>query len=427
MSGDQLRGLLDTFRKTTQSFQKRDLTILLLLTILLAEFSLGSINITEKTTLFNDKNGLSRSVFCIFYEPDAEDMYLCTGEGVSIVDSYYYGYEFTPVINESLFRDIEFYHGPHEVLLHHPPLYGLTLDGEVYWISENSLVLEHTSFSEMAISNELGLMFLNYYRENLLIYDLVTGNTSETSQSDLLLYGVNDLFCLDSLILVGTGAGLAIYNVTSDTFTEFWMYSSTERIRIYCIEYDSITHTLYLGTTHGVYVYNLTGNTLELSFVLNDADGLLASDITCLELDTTADRLYIGTYFGVSVCDLRTMQIVKSYTNLFGSYSQGVGDILLLRRGRLRELYVAGSGLVILEVNNLPNLTQYVTIFSGSILTLLGIPSALLAIYIRGKERTLTSRILAAYLLLLCVVVLSMWLIYLQSILLIPNLATPSG
>lgn len=160
----------------------------------------------------------------------------------------------------------------------------------------------------------------------------------------------------------------------------------------------------------------------EMTKPADEADGIVPGEITSLELDLTTDRLYIGTRFGLSVYDLRTMRVRRNYFTIFPTRFQYINDLLIYRIGRIRKLIVASGfgGVASLDLNNMPSLPEHIGVHSTFLLTIIGAPTASLAIY-ASTEKKLTRRVMFTYLLVICLLVTTMWVAHILDMLSIPN------
>ncbi len=146
---------------------------------------------------------------------------------------------------------------------------------------------------------------------------------------------------------------------------------------------------MYLGTSHGLYVFERGGYNLTLQKRYNDADGIATGPIRCLELDLTTDTLYLGTEFGLSAIDLRTEKVLEDYSDIFPTRFTDVEDILLYRVGSFRRLMVASGfgGFASIEVNNYPEFDEFIGSHLTDILSLIGVPFAIIGIFITTQKK----------------------------------------
>lgn len=434
------KGIREARNTLKKNLCTKNIVLFALFLTLVIEFYWGTSAIQEGRTSLNSSNLLpTDNCISLGFDDYGDTVYIGTIKGVSEYRAFYDSY--CEILNQS-----------HAVL---PIVYDITVHrgfggffalthsdwGGLYWCFDSLDGLDEIPrlvnvtgsgpepnrlFENVASSDTEPLLVLGGGGETLYIHDLSTHNTSISSPNDML-GGVRELLCIGTQVLIGTSTGFATYNLTTDTLYEHRIYASEEPVSVNCIEYDDAKHELYLGTSHGVYIYSLGPNSLNFTARINEADGILSSEIRCLELDVTTDRLYIGTNFGVSVYDLRLRRLRKNYHSLFTTRFQNVNDLLLVRTGRARKLFVASGwgGLAILDVNNMPDLPEYVTTFYQLIVPFIGFATACLGIYVSG-EKTLTPRVLIFYFLILGVVTCSMWLNYLLGIQAIPNVVPPT-
>lgn len=78
------------------------------------------------------------------------------------------------------------------------------------------------------------------------------------------------------------------------------------------------------------------------------------------------------------------------------------------------------GGVASLDLNNMPSLPEYIGVHSTFLLTIIGAPTASLAIY-ASTEKKLTRRVMFTYLLVICLLVTTMWVAHILDMLSIPN------
>ncbi len=427
--------ITDRIQSVTKRLDYRDIILFLLFLILAFEFSWGVIIIQEKTTFKNSSNILPvNDCICLDYAPYDQTVFIGTTSGVF---EYRIAYdELNWILNSTntnygYTRDISSFS--------HFFFFSLTSDswGGVYFGGGSlagEITPEHVNITGASPEPERGftcissgsidsLLILAGNGGTIFIYNYSSGVSMRSVECEML-NGANKILRVGSDIFVGTNHGLVIYNLDSNITLEYPMYSSDETISVNDLEFDKAMNMLYLGTSHGVYIYELqSNNTFQFTDRITEADGILSSDINCLELDTTTERLYIGTWYGISVYDIQQGTIRKNYANLFSSNYQGITDMILARYfGRVRKLIVASrpNGIAIVDVNNLMDLGEYMTISYSNLITMIGIPTTFLGFYVASEKR-FNKRIIVTYLLIIGLLMCSTWVIYLNNAISIPN------
>jgi hypothetical protein len=418
-----------------KNLRARDVALAILIIVLVVELSWGTAIIQEEKTVMNSSNTiLVDDCICLDYNPYDRAVYIGTARGVF---EYRIAYDdLNWILNSTdashtLSYDISTFSHSFVFSLTSAPWGGVyfcggSLAGEI----ETKLVNitgastePERRFSCISSGSSDPLLILGGNGNTLFIYNYSSHAFMRSIECEML-GGANEILRVGSDIFVGTNDGLVIYNLETNITLEYPMYSSDEVIAVDCLEFDHAESELYLGTSHGVYIYELqSNNTLQFTDRITEADGILSSDINCIELDTTTERLYIGSSYGISVYDLQQRTIRKNYANLFSSEYQVVSDMVLARYfGRVRKLIVSSrfNGIAMVDVNNLMNLDEYTTISYSYLITMIGIPTTLLGIYVAGEKRV-TRRVLMAYLLTIAFLMCSTWIIYLNSVISIPN------
>ena len=433
-----LRGFYDAITNrfpTVESLKFRDIILLLLVLLLVSEFLWGTSIIEEGTAVKDSSNVLPvDDCLCLDYNPYDQTVYIGTINGAF---EYRITYDELNSILNSTYLNYPFIHDIST--FSHVYCFSLTSDswGGVY-LAGGSLAANtvpelvnitgasanpERRFSCISSGSSDSLLLLAGYGDTIFIYNFSSG-ASMRSVGCEMLGGANQILRVGSDVFVGTTDGLVIYNLETNTTLEYPMYSSDEEISVNDLDFDKAKKLLYLGTSHGVYIYELhSNNTLQFIDRITEADGILSSDINCLELDTTTERLYIGSWYGIGVYDLQQGTIRRNYVDLFSRDYQGITDMVLARYfGRDRKLFVSsrGGGIAIIDVNNLMDFSEYTTATYSNLITLIGIPTTFLGIYVAGTKK-ITSRNLIVYFLIIALLVCSTWIIYLNSVLSIPN------
>jgi len=409
----------------------KDWLLTFLFITILIEVAFGQIQITEDLTILDSTKQMTTSNIQCIAEDIYGDIIIGTVDGVYLFQPY--TDEVNHLVNTSqldgppIVYDIAttWQYGGFFFLTH--------LDwGGLYWWwePENRVDLINLTrwggessrlFNKLEASQEEPFLILGGGGPNLYLYNISAYNVTISVESDMFA-GLRDMLCVGGEVLIAANTGFAIYNMATDEILEYPLYASEKPLQVNCLEYDSLSQMIYLGTDNGVYVFTRSNHDINLTATINEADGLAASDITCLELDLTTDRLYVGTKFGLSVVDLRTLLVTKNYFNLYPSSFQGIMDIYTYRVGRFHRIIVASNygGIASLEVHNKPGLVEYTSQSYFALAPVVGFPTAILGLYL-GADNKFTRRLFIFYILVLGMMICTLWIVHLIQIEAIPN------
>jgi len=403
--------------------------------IVLAEFGIGFFMVQEPITHFDNNSELATTDCTALVEHEYKVL-IGTGSGAFIYDPLEeIEKPIVNVLNETHVSDGSIYtiRVKDATYQNQFGLYVLTQDiqGGVYRVSTDyvprfvnvtgGIPTFDGYFTNIAASQAEPLIILASTGNNLYIYNQSAYNYS-LSRSCNLLGTVNDLFCIEYEVIVAGDKGLSIYDILNDSFFEFQIYASSDIVRIKAIEYDALSALLYLGTSHGLYVFQRMGYNLTLIKRYNEADGIVTGSITCLELDMTTDTLFVGTKFGLSVIDLRSETLLRNYNGIFPTRFQDIKDILLYRAGSVRRLMVSSGlgGFASIRIHNLPTLPEFVNSHLSGLFSFIAIPFGIIALYL-NQQKKFPKEFIYYYILILFFFIMSWWIIQLQSLLSIPQ------
>lgn len=407
--------------------------------LVLAEFVLGFLMVQEPVVFFNSSSNLATDRCTVLLQHDHEVL-LGTDVGVFIYDPFEIPETaLNNILNESHASD----QNPYRIRVLDATYqrqfgyYVLTQDfnGGLYRVSPDfepmliDLAKDNPSFgryfTNIVACQEEPLIVLGGGGNNLYVYNQSSYNAT-VSKENGLLDAVNDLLCIGHEVLVASNLGLCIYNITESSFLEFSVYASDNLVSINAIEYDKTEELVYLGTSHGLYVYHRLDDNMTLVRRYNEADGIVAGEITCIELDLTTDTMYVGTRFGLSAIDLRSMKLLKNYI-VFSTQLPDIKSVLLYRRGNVRRLMIASGlgGFASIGIHNLPTLLEFVDTHASDIVGFIAVPFGIIALYL-NQQKKFPREFLYYYVLILFLLVVTWWLFQLWSTLSIPQMR-PEG
>lgn len=136
----------------------------------------------------------------------------------------------------------------------------------------------------------------------------------------------NNITCLKNInsttIAFGSNLGLYLYNFVNNTFTLYdnttsgWLAANA----VQCIDYNSVSNTIYVGTYIGIVTIPLTG-TVFTTTASAAPNGPISSNATALFLspgdgNSISDLLYVGHVQGISILDI-DLNTWTHYTSTF--------------------------------------------------------------------------------------------------------------
>lgn len=115
----------------------------------------------------------------------------------------------------------------------------------------------------------------------------------------------------ENIIYIGTGLGISIFNLNTETFTNIEMIDGQSARGAFSLEMSAENNELYIGSHPyynwsgtiggGLHVYNLNSNEFAKSY---DFGGTYENSIDALLLDHSMNTLYVGTGNGLKIINL---------------------------------------------------------------------------------------------------------------------------
>lgn len=196
-------------------------------------------------------------------------------------------------------------------------------------------VINTTSKEIQLIRREDGLLTnlfgsLDIYSENSTTDYLIIGGRGAITLFDIENISVTDIkvFNFDlpyvytsyltinsenNLAFVSVEEYLSVFNITSRQFSNYDYIYGFPEAHITETVYDSESNKVFVGTTLGVYVFNLTAEEVVKSYTTHE--GLVDNNTRSLYYLKETNELYIGTNNGLNVIDLQTDEI-RNYSKL---------------------------------------------------------------------------------------------------------------